>query len=342
MRVSPFIRDLPKAELHLHIEGAFEPELMLAIARRNGVNLPFATVDEARAAYRFSNLQDFLDIYYVGVASLLTEQDFCDLTRSYFDRVATQSVRHAEIFFDPQAHTSRGVPFATVCRGIERGLRDARQRYGITSRLIMCFLRHLDESDALATLEEALPFRDLICGVGLDSSEAGNPPAKFARVFAAAREAGFACVAHAGEEGPADYVRDAVDVLEVQRIDHGNRALDDPGLTTDLAGRGIPFTVCPLSNLRLGVIGSLDTHPLRRMLDAGLMVTLNSDDPAYFGGYVNENYQAMQDHLGIDDATLGEIARNSFLAAFLEPDRRNELLAELDAYRAASGETTWA
>ena len=342
MPVSPFIRALPKAELHVHIEGTFEPELMLEIGRRNGIALPFTTVDEARAAYEFSSLQDFLDIYYQGVAALLTEQDFCDLTCAYFDRVAGQGVRHAEIFFDPQAHTARGVPFATVCHGIASGLQYALQRHGISSRLIMCFLRHLDEPDALATLETALPYRDMIYGVGLDSSEAGNPPAKFARVFAAAREAGFACVAHAGEEGPAAYVRDAVDVLHVQRIDHGNRALDDPVLTAELAQRGMPFTVCPLSNLRLGVIDALDNHPLRRMLDAGLMVTLNSDDPAYFGGYVNENYQAMQDHLGIDDATLGRIARNSFLAAFLEPERRNELLAELGIYCAANGWTTWA
>ena len=341
MRISPFIRDLPKAELHLHIEGAFEPDLMLTVARRNGVALPFATVKEARAAYRFSNLQDFLDIYYLGVTALLTEQDFHDLTLAYFDRVATQSVRHAEIFFDPQAHTTRGVSFATMCRGIERALRDAREGHGITSRLIMCFLRHLDESDALATLEEALPFRNLIYGVGLDSSEAGNPPAKFARVFAAARDSGFACVAHAGEEGSAEYVREAVDVLGVQRIDHGNRALEDPGLTAEMARRSIPFTVCPLSNLRLGVVDSLDRHPVRQMLDAGLMVTLNSDDPAYFGGYVNENYQAVQDYLGIDDATLCRIARNSFLAAFLEPDRRDELLAEVDAYGAAQGVPSW-
>ena len=332
MPVSPFIRDLPKAELHVHIEGTFEPELMLEIARRNGVSLPFATVDETRAAYRFSNLQDFLDIYYRGVGALITEQDFCELTCAYFDRVARQGVRHAEIFFDPQAHTARGVPFSTVCRGIESGLQYALQRHGISSRLIMCFLRHLDESEALATLEAALPFRDVIHGVGLDSSEMGNPPAKFARVFAAARDAGLACVAHAGEEGTAEYVRDAVDVLKVQRIDHGNRALEDPILTTELAERRIPLTVCPLSNLSLGVVDSLDLHPLREMLDAGLMVTLNSDDPAYFGGYVNENYQAMQDHLGLDDAALAAIARNSFHAAFLEPERRDTLLAELDAY----------
>ena len=337
MRVSPFIRDLPKAELHLHIEGTFEPELILKIARRNGISLPFDTVDEARAAYQFSSLQDFLDIYYQGVAALRTEQDFCDLTCAYFDCVAGQGVRHAEIFFDPQAHTARGVPFATVCHGIESGLQYALQRYGITSRLIMCFLRHLDEADAFATLEQALPLRNLIYGVGLDSGESGNPPAKFARVFAAAREAGFACVAHAGEEGPAAYVREAVDILKARRIDHGIRVRDDPDLTAQLAHRSVPLTVCPLSNLRLGIVDSLDRHPLRAMLDAGLMVTLNSDDPAYFGGYVNENYQAMQDHLGLDDAALAQIARNSFHAAFLDRQRRDELLAELDAYLKANG-----
>ena len=337
MPVSPFIRGLPKAELHVHIEGTFEPELMLAIVRRNGITLPFATVDAARDAYRFCSLQDFLDIYYQGVAALRTEQDFRELTAAYFDRVAVQGVRHAEIFFDPQAHTVRGVPFATVCRGIEAGLQYARQHHGITSRLIMCSLHHLDEANALATLEQALPFRDVIYGAGLDSSEADHPPAKFTRAFAVARDAGFACVAHAGEEGPAAYVRDAVDILKVRRIDHGNRALEDPDLTAELAQRRVPFTVCPLSNLSLGVVDSLDRIPLRRMLDAGLMVTINSDDPAYFGGYINENYQAMQDHLGLDDATLAQIARNSFHAAFLAAERRDELLNELDGYLAATG-----
>ena len=332
MQVSPFIQNLPKAELHLHIEGTFEPELMLEIARRNGIALPFRTVEEAREAYRFSNLQDFLDIYYRGVAALRTEQDFFELTRAYLDRADEQTVRHVEIFFDPQAHTARGVAFSTVCRGVARGLAHGCERHGISSRLIMCFLRHLDEADALATLEQALPHRDAIHGVGLDSSEAGHPPGKFARVFTAARDAGFARVAHAGEEGPAEYVREAVDALGVDRIDHGNRALDDPALTAELARRRLPLTVCPLSNHRLGLVTDLRRHPLRAMLDAGLMVTLNSDDPAYFGGYVNENYQVMQDRLGIDDATLALIARNSFLAAFLGTDRRDVLLAELDAY----------
>ena len=336
MTASQFIRNLPKAELHLHIEGAFEPELMLAIARRNGISLPFATVEEAHSAYQFGSLQDFLDIYYRGVGALHTERDFQELTCAYFDRVARQHVRHAEIFFDPQAHTARGVPFPTVCRGIERGLRYAYRQHGITSRLIMCFLRHLDEAEAFAVLERALPFRGTIYAVGLDSSEADNPPRNFARVFKAARAAGFACVAHAGEEGPPDYVEEAVDILRVQRIDHGNRALEDAALTARLADLGIPLTVCPLSNHRLGVVDELNRHPLRKMLDAGLSVTLNSDDPAYFGGYVNENYQAMQEHLGISDATLARIARNSFNASFLGPQRRAELLAELDAYLVAA------
>ena len=279
MMVSPFIRNLPKAELHVHIEGTFEPELMLAISQRNGATLPFATVDEARDAYRFSNLQDFLDIYYQGVAVLLTERDFRDLTRAYLDRMADQNVRHVEIFFDPQAHTARGVPFHVVVSGIAAGLGYGLQRHGITSRLIMCFLRHLDEAAALATLEKAWPYLNLIHGVGLDSSEADHPPRKFARAFAAAREAGLTCVAHAGEEGPPDFVREAVEILKVQRVDHGNRALEDLGLTAELVERRIPLTVCPLSNHRLGVVDSLERHPLREMLKRGLMVTLNSDDP---------------------------------------------------------------
>ena len=334
MAVSPFVQNLPKAELHLHIEGTLEPELMLAIASRNGVELPFGSATQARRAYQFSNLQDFLDIYYRSVSVLLKERDFFDLTRGYLDRIAVQNVRHAEIFFDPQAHTQRGVAFETVCAGIERGLRYGLEGHGITSRLIMCFLRHLDEDDAMATLEQALPFRSLIYGVGLDSGELGNPPNKFAHVFHRARDAGFAAVAHAGEEGPAEYVRQAVDILHVQRIDHGNRALEDAGLVAELAEKDIPLTVCPLSNQKLGVVEYLERHPLREMLDAGLMVTLNSDDPAFFGGYVNENYQAMQDSIGIDDRTLGSIARNSFVAAFLDDGRRHELTTELDAYLA--------
>ena len=334
MSASEFIQNLPKAELHLHIEGTLEPELMLGIAARNALKLPFGTVSQVRQAYRFGNLQDFLDIYYRCMSVLLTEEDFFDLTRAYFDRIAVQSVRHAEIFFDPQAHTGRGVPFDTVCAGISRGLQYGFEQYRITSRLIMCFLRHLDEADAMATLEAALQHRSLIYGVGLDSGELGNPPSKFTRVFARARAAGFAVVAHAGEEGPPEYVREAVNILGVRRIDHGNRALEDTGLVAELAESQIPLTVCPLSNQKLGVVACLGRHPLREMLDAGLMITLNSDDPAFFGGYINENYQVMQDHLGIDDQTLAGIARNSFAAAFLDAGRRDELLAELDEYLA--------
>ena len=332
MQVSPFIRDLPKAELHLHIEGTLEPELMLHLAARNQVSLPFDSAEDARAVRSFSSLDEFLAIYFQSMSVLVTQDDFCDLTCAYLDKAAAQGVQHAEIFFDPQAHTARGIDFATVCHGIRDGLQYGRERHGITSRLIMCFLRHLEESDAITTLAEAMPYRQWIYGVGLDSSESGHPPSKFANVFAQAKAAGFACVAHAGEEGPHEYVREAVDTLGVQRIDHGCRVLDDPVLTSELAGRAMPFTVCPLSNYRLGVVDSLDAHPLKKMLEAGLAVTINSDDPAFFGGYINENYQAAQDHLGIDDATLAQIARNSFNASFLDGARRFELLARLDTY----------
>ena len=335
MQITRFIQNLPKAELHLHIEGTFEPELMFEIARRNRIDLAFQSVREVRAAYDFSNLQDFLDIYYQGMNVLRIERDFFDLTRAYVERVAGQGVRHAEIFFDPQGHTSRGVEFETVLNGIWNGLQYGLERHGISFRIIMCFLRHLDETDALRTLEQALPFRERIHGVGLDSSETGHPPSKFERAFARARDEGFACVAHAGEEGPAEYVREAVDLLKVQRIDHGNRALEDEALTARLAQSGLPLTVCPLSNCKLCVVDDLRNHPLRRMLEAGLTVTLNSDDPAFFGGYINENYQAMQDHLDIDDDTLGQLARNSFVASFIDEPRREELLNELDAYLAA-------
>ena len=332
MTTSLFIRRLPKAELHLHIEGTLEPEQMLAMARRNRVSLPVASTDEARDAYRFSNLQDFLDIYYRTMSVLLTERDFYDLTCAYLDRAAAQSVRHVEVSFDPQAHIARGVAMASVCRRIRRGLEYGRRRHGITSRIIMCFLRHLDEANALETLEEALPFRDWIYAVGLDSTELGNPPRKFARSFEKARMAGFARVAHAGEEGPPQYIREALELLRVQRIDHGNSVLEDPDLTVELTQRNIPLTICPLSNLKLGVVSDLAHHPLRKMLDVGLRVTLNSDDPAFFGGYINENYQAVQDSLKIDDETLGRIARNSFEASFIDHSRLEELLAGLDAY----------
>ncbi len=334
MNVSPFIRELPKAELHLHIEGTFEPELMFRIASRNGVRMPYADVEELRDAYRFSNLQDFLDIYYQGMNVLLTREDYRDLTEAYLERVAAQSVRHVEIFFDPQGHTDRGVPFATVLDGIREALEAGAREHGISFRLIMCFLRHLDEESALRTLEQALPYRARIDGVGLDSSEKGNPPSRFERVFEAARREGFRCVAHAGEEGPPEYVRQALELLEVERIDHGNRALEDHRLTADLAARGIPLTVCPLSNLALRVVPDLARHPLPEMLTRGLKVTVNSDDPAFFGGYVNENYQAIQDALGLSDRVLGQLARNSFEAAWIDGERRDRLLGELDGYLA--------
>lgn len=337
MNISPFIQGLPKAELHLHIEGTFEPELMFEIARRNDIALPYDSVEALRSAYDFSNLQDFLDIYYQGMQVLVTQADFRDLTAAYLERVAAQNVRHVEIFFDPQGHTARGVDFATVIDGIWEALEAGERTHGISFRLIMCFLRHLDEGDAFDTLESALPYRHRIAAVGLDSSEKGHPPSKFARVFARARELGLPAVAHAGEEGPPEYVAEALDLLEVRRIDHGNRALEDANLTARLAALGVPLTVCPLSNLKLCVVEDLGNHPLPAMLEAGLVVTLNSDDPAFFGGYINENYQAMRDHAGIDDADLAEIARQSFRAAFIDDVRRDALIAEVDAWATKHG-----
>ncbi len=329
--IASFVAALPKAELHLHIEGTLEPELAFALAERNGVRLPYASVEELRAAYRFSNLQDFLDVYYAGASVLLERRDFRDLTWAYLERAHADNVRHAEIFFDPQTHTARGVPFGTVVEGICEALDEARARFGLTSRLILCFLRHLDEAAAFDTLDAAMPYRDRIAGVGLDSAERGNPPRKFARVFRRAREAGFVPVAHAGEEGPAAYVREALDVLRVTRIDHGNSALDDPELVAELAARQVPLTVCPLSNLRLCVVDDLASHPLRRMLERGLVVTVNSDDPAYFGGYVNDNYVAVAEALGLGASELVRLARNSFEAAWLDAPDRRKLLDEIAA-----------
>lgn len=326
-----FIAGLPKAELHLHIEGSLEPEMLFALAARNGVAIPFATVDAVRAAYAFSNLQDFLDIYYQGMAVLRTEADFFDLTSAYLARAAADTVRHVEIFFDPQGHTERGVAFKTVITGITRALDAARAR-GLTSRLILCFLRHLSEAEAQATLDEALPFLHLIDAVGLDSSEQGHPPAKFARVFARARALGLKLVAHAGEEGPPAYVREALDVLGVDRIDHGNRALEDPALVARLAASGMCLTVCPLSNLKLCVVPDLAAHPLRTMLQQGLHAMVNSDDPAYFGGYVNANYVAVADALDLTRDELVQLARNSFTGAFLAPEARDHHLAAITAY----------
>ncbi len=332
--IARFIQGLPKAELHLHIEGTLEPELMFALAERNGVSLPYDSVEALRAAYDFGSLQDFLDLYYQGMAVLLHEQDFYDLTWTYLERAQAQNVRHAEIFFDPQGHTERGVAFATAFEGIDRALRDAEAKLGLSGAPIMCFLRHLDQDQAFETLEQALPYRERIVAVGLDSSERGHPPAKFAEVFARARAEGFLAVAHAGEEGPPDYVREALDLLQVRRIDHGVRAVEDEALVARLAESRIPLTVCPLSNVRLAVYRDMKQHPLRRMLEAGLMVTINSDDPAYFGGYVNENYLAVHEALELSQRQLAEIARNSFEAAFLDDARKASLMGEVDAYAA--------
>ncbi len=331
--LATFAAGLPKAELHLHIEGSLEPELMFALAARNGIAIPFANVDEVRAAYEFSNLQDFLDIYYRGADVLRTQADFRDLALAYFDRAAADTVRHAEIFFDPQTHTARGVPMAAVIEGLLEGMAEAETRHGLTSRLILCFLRHLDEADAFSTLEAAMPWLDRIAGVGLDSSEMGHPPEKFARVFARAVDLGLARVAHAGEEGPPDYVVQALDVLKIDRLDHGNRAMEDPSLVTRLARSGMALTVCPLSNLKLCVVPHIDAHPIRAMLAAGLRATVNSDDPAYFGGYINDNFRAIAPQLSRAD--LVTLARNSFLGSFLDDAAVTAALAEIDAYAAA-------
>ena len=327
-----FIAGLPKAELHLHIEGTFEPELMFAIAERNGIALPYASVGALKAAYDFENLQDFLNLYYQGMKVLRHEQDFHDLTWAYLERARADNVRHTEIFFDPQGHTQRGVAFETVLDGIWRALEEGARGLGMTSRLIMCFLRDLPEEDAERTLDAALAHRDRIVGVGLDSAERGHPPSKFQRVFARARAEGFLCVAHAGEEGPADYVREALDLLRVRRIDHGNRALDDDALVERLAREGVPLTVCPLSNLRLCVVPEARAHPLKTMLDKGLVATVNSDDPAYFGGYVNDNYIAMQEALDLSREEIVTLARNSFEASFLSRAEKDAQLAGIEAY----------
>jgi len=327
-----FISGLPKAELHLHIEGSLEPELMFALAERNQIAIPFASVEAVRAAYDFSNLQDFLDIYYAGANVLQTEQDFRDLAVAYFDRAAADGVVHAEIMFDPQTHTDRGIAFGTVIEGLLAGMADAEARHGMTSKLIMSFLRHLDEADAFATLEQAAPWLDRIAAVGLDSSELGHPPEKFARVFAAARALGLKLVAHAGEEGPPEYVYQAIDLLGVDRLDHGNRSLEDPVLTARLARSSMTLTVCPLSNLKLCVVDDLAAHPIDRMLREGLRATINSDDPAYFGGYIADNYRAVAASRGLDRDDLALLARNSFLGSFLPDDAVAGHLAALDAY----------
>jgi len=328
-----FIEGLPKAELHLHIEGTIEPETMFRLAGRNGIDLPYDSVEALRAAYDFGNLQDFLKLYYQGMTVLQTEEDFYDITWAYLEKAHAQNVLHAEIFFDPQGHTIRGIAFETVFEGIWRALEDGRERLGIGSRLIPCFLRDRDTDEAMATLEYALLRRDRIIAVGLDSAEKGNPPGKFSEVFDRARAEGMLTVAHAGEEGPADYVRDALDLLHAARIDHGNNALDDPALIERLVRERVPLTVCPLSNVRLRVVNDIHHHPLRKMMDKGLFVTVNSDDPAYFGGYINENYMAVQQALGLSDDDLAQLARNSFDAAFLAEEEKRAQMRRVDDYR---------
>ncbi len=327
-----FIRGLPKAELHLHIEGSLEPELMFDLARRNRITLPFATVEAVRAAYAFSNLQDFLDIYYQGAGVLMTEQDFQDLALAYFRRVAADGCRHVELFFDPQTHTDRGLPFRIAIDGLLAGMAEAERALGVTSSLILCFLRHIDEDAAFATLTAAEPWLDRIVGVGLDSSEVGHPPSKFARVFQAAGERGLKRVAHAGEEGPPAYVWEALDLLKVDRIDHGNRALEDPALVDRLVAEGMTLTVCPLSNLKLCVVEDLKAHPLKRMLDLGLKATINSDDPAYFGGYLGQNWTETAQALDLSRADLVTLAKNSFSGSFLPPEQIVQHVSRIDAY----------
>jgi adenosine deaminase len=331
-----FIAGLPKAELHMHIEGSLEPELMFALAERNGVEIPFDSVEAVRAAYSFSNLQDFLDIYYQGANVLRTEQDFEDLATAYFDRIAADGCVHAEIFFDPQTHTDRGISFDTVMTGLLAGMKQAEARHGISSKLILCFLRHLDEEAAFATLEQAKPWLAQIAAVGLDSSELGHPPSKFARVFAAAKALGLKLVAHAGEEGPPAYVREALDILHIDRLDHGNRSLEDPALTDRLVAERMTLTVCPLSNVKLCNVAAIGDHPIDRMLKLGLRATINSDDPAYFGGYINDNYRAAAHARGLGRAELATLARNSFLGSFLGDEEKAAHVARVDAYAASA------
>jgi adenine deaminase len=327
-----FIERVPKAELHIHIEGSLEPELMFELARRNGVTLPYKSVVDVCKAYKFKDLQSFLHVYYQGMRVLVHERDFYDLTWAYLCKAHSQNVRHSEMFFDPQAHTGRGIAFETVISGIHQAMLDAEQRLGISSKLIMCFLRDLSEESAMATFEQALPFKDWIVAVGLDSAEVGHPPEKFTRVFARARAEGFLTVAHAGEEGPPEYIWQALDKLKVSRIDHGDRCLEDPDLTARLAANGIPLTVCPLSNVKLRVFESIEKHPLKKLIDSGLCATVNSDDPAYFGGYITENFLAVKTALGLDRDDIYRLARNSFQSAFLRPDQKQIFLGELDNY----------
>jgi adenosine deaminase len=330
------VLNLPKAELHLHIEGTFEPELIFAMAERNGIRLNYPDVEALREAYNFTDLQSFLDVYYAGMAALRVEQDFYELTTAYLERAKAQGVRHAEIFFDPQAHTDRGVAFATVVEGIASALADGEKSLGVTSRLIMCFLRNLSAESAMATFESALPHLEHIVAVGLDSGEVGNPPSKFAAVFDRARANGLLTVAHAGEEGPPEYIWEALDLLKVSRVDHGVRCLEDEALLARLVRERMPLTVCPFSNVRLRVVPGLAAHPLKRMMEAGLTCTCNSDDPAYFGGYVGQNLRDTAAALNMSDEQVVELAKNSFEASFIDEAAKRRYAAEVDAFIAAS------
>ena len=331
-RLPDLLRLMPKAELHIHIEGSLEPELIFALAQRNGVALPYASVEELRSAYAFTNLQSFLDIYYAGASVLITEQDFYDMAWAYLLRAAQDNVIHTEIFFDPQTHTARGVAMETVVKGLHRACTDAQAELGISAALILCFLRHLSEEEAFETLEQALPYRDLIIGVGLDSGEVGNPPEKFARVFARCRDLGLHLVAHAGEEGPPAYIWTALDLLKVERIDHGVQAIKDPALMQRLAKDRIALTVCPLSNLKLCVFPDLAQHNLRQLLDASLAATVNSDDPAYFGGYMNDNFTQTFAATGMDAQHAWTLASNSFEASFADVSAKHAHREKLTAF----------
>ena len=330
-RLIKYAEALPKAELHLHLEGSLEPEMLFDLAKRNKVDIPFATVEAVREAYQFSQLQDFLDIYYQGMGVLQTAQDFYDLTMAYLRRVAADNVVHVEVFFDPQGHTERGLPFDVAMKGITQALKDGERDLGVSSELIMCFLRHLTEADAIETLKAAEPWMDDIIGVGLDSSELGHPPSKFERVFQMARDAGLKSVAHAGEEGPPDYVYEALDLLKIDRLDHGNRSLEDAALVRRLAEASMTLTVCPLSNLKLCVVDDMIGHPIKQMLDSDLKATINSDDPAYFGGYVNDNFRAIIHALELDETDIKRLALNSIDGSFLSAAAKQTHRAAIEA-----------
>ena len=336
MTIQDFIAGIPKAELHLHIEGSFEPELMFEIAQRNNIAILFDSVEAVKAAYEFNNLQEFLDIYYAGANVLIKEQDFYDMTWAYLQRIHAQNVVHTEIFFDPQTHTDRGVPFSTVIEGIHRALEDGKNKLGISYKLIMSYLRHLSEEAAFETLEQCLPYKDWIYGVGLDSSELGHPPSKFGRVFAKSRELGFKAFAHAGEEGPSEYVREALDLLKIVRLDHGNRSLEDESIVKELVERQIALTVCPLSNLKLCVVKDMAMHPIKTMLDKGMLATVNSDDPAYFGGYMNENFNAIAESLQLSKADITQLAKNGFIGSFMDEENKKLWVKKIEQYYQAN------